>query len=33
VLGGTGKYAGANGVMLFKGRPHGRYETEFRLES
>jgi hypothetical protein len=32
VLGGTGKYAGASGVVVVKRRPDGRYESEFRLQ-
>lgn len=33
VLGGTGKYAGMSGVVLFKRRPDNRYEYEFRLHN
>jgi hypothetical protein len=32
VLGGTGKYAGAAGVLISKRRPDGNYEQEFRLK-
>ena len=32
VLGGTGKYAGASGVVTVKRRPDGRYESDFRLQ-